>query len=171
MVYNNFSDGFKKTLINAENKAREIGIKDLRPEDIFLELLETADGGIKEVLSLYGIDKKLTLEILNKGILNESPQKRKGVYSGMNRKCKDIILGSVKIAASHTKSRASLEDLMLSLLTNDTWLPSFLEYIGINPGDLEINIRDLVKLQTTDGINPKNTPKEEKNDASIEKLF
>jgi len=44
MVYNNFSDGFKKTLINAENKAREIGFKDLRPEDIFLELLETAKG-------------------------------------------------------------------------------------------------------------------------------
>ena len=44
MVYNNFSDGYKKTLINAENKAREVGFKDLRPEDIFLELLESANG-------------------------------------------------------------------------------------------------------------------------------
>jgi len=42
MVYNNFSDGYKKTLINAESHAREIGRKDLQPEDIFLELLETA---------------------------------------------------------------------------------------------------------------------------------
>jgi len=66
MVYNNFSDGYKKTLINAENKAREIGLKDLQPEDIFLELLENADGGILEILTLYGIDKKLTLEIVNK---------------------------------------------------------------------------------------------------------
>jgi len=53
MVYNNFSDGYKKTLINAENKAREVGFKDLQAEDIFLELLENADGGILEILTLY----------------------------------------------------------------------------------------------------------------------
>ena len=91
MVYNNFSDGYKKTLINAENKAREIGFKDLRPEDIFLELIESCDGGILEVLTLYWIDKKLTLEIINKGLFNTSHSKRKWVYSGMNQKCKDII--------------------------------------------------------------------------------
>jgi ATP-dependent Clp protease ATP-binding subunit ClpA len=89
----------------------------------------------------------------------------------MNKACKDIILGSVKIAASNTKSRASLEDLLISLLTNNNWLPSFLEYIGINPSDLEINIQDLIKLQTTDGMNPKKSAPSEKNDASIEKLF
>ena len=77
MVYNNFSDGYKKTLINAENKAREIGLKDLQPEDIFLELLENADGGILEILTLYGIDKKLTLGIVNKWLFNVSPIKRK----------------------------------------------------------------------------------------------
>lgn len=92
MIYSNFSDGYKKTLINAENKAREVGLKNLLPEDIFLEILETAEGGILEILTLYGIDKKLTLEIINKGILNTSPLKRKGVYSGMHQKCKDIIL-------------------------------------------------------------------------------
>jgi ATP-dependent Clp protease ATP-binding subunit ClpA len=170
MVYNNFSDGYKKTLINAENKAREIGFKDLRPEDIFVELVESCDGGILEVLTLYGIDKKLTLEIINKGLFNTMPGKRKGVYSGMNQKCKDIILGSVKIAAQNTKARASLEDLLLSLLINDAWLPSYLEYIGINPSDLETNINDLHKIGTNDGVNPQKSG-EIKSDASIEKLF
>lgn len=170
MVYNNFSDGYKKTLINAENKAREIGLKWLEPEDIFLELLENADGWILEVLTLYGIDKKLTLEIVNKWVLNIAPNKRKWVYSGMNQRCKDIVLGSVKIAASNSKARASLEDLLLSLLTNDQWLASFLEYIGINPSDLETNIRDLFKIGTTDGIGA-NQSQEAVSDASIEKLF
>ena len=170
MVYNNFSDWYKKTLINAENKARDIGLRDLQPEDIFLELLESASGGILEVLSLYGIDKKLTLEIINKGLFNTSPIKRKWVYGGMSKKCKDIILGSVKIAASNTKARASIEDLLMSLLVNDPWLPSFLEYIGINPSDLETNIADLQKLWTNDGIS-QNNPAAEKTDTSIEKLF
>lgn len=171
MVYNNFSDGYKKTLINAENKAREIGFKDLQPEDIFLEILENADGWILEVLTLYGIDKKLTLEIINKGLFNVSPTKRKWVYSWMHQKCKDIILWSVKIAAQNSKARASLEDLLLSLLLNDNWLANYLEYIGINPSDLETNINDLIKMGTNDGVSPQNSISEEKNDASIEKLF
>ena len=108
MVYNNFSDWYKKTLINAENKAREVGFKDLRPEDIFLELLENADGGILEVLTLYGIDKKLTLEIINKWLFNTQPSKRKWVYSWMHQSCKDIILGSVKIAAEYKKPKANV---------------------------------------------------------------
>lgn len=170
MVYNNFSDGYKKTLINAENKARDIGFKDLRPEDIFLELLESADGGILEILTLYWVDKKLTLEIINKALFNTSPSKRKGVYSWMNQKCKDIILWSVKIAAQNVKAKATLEDLLMSLLINDSWLSSYLEYIGINPSDLETNISDLFKLGTNDGINPQKHD-ENKNDASIEKLF
>lgn len=170
MVYNNFSDWYKKTLINAENKAREVGFKDLRPEDIFLELLETAHGWILEILTLYGIDKKLTLEIINKSLFNTSPSKRKGVYSGMNQKCKDIILWSVKIAAQNTKARATLEDLLMSLLINDTWLASYLEYIGINPSDLETNISDLFKLWTIDGVSTQKAWNK-KSDESIEKLF
>jgi len=47
----------------------------------------------------------------------------------MHRRCKDIILGSVKIAASNSKPRATLEDLLMSLLLNDPWLGSYLEYI------------------------------------------
>lgn len=170
MVYNNFTDGYKKTLINAENKAREIGFKDLQPEDIFLELLETAKWGILEVLTLYGIDKKLTLEIVNKWFFNAAPAKRKGVYGGMHQRCKDIILGSVKVAASNSKAKASLEDLLMSLLTTDNWLPNYLEYIGINPSDLETNIRDLHRLGCIDGEN-KGETNETKSDSSIEKLF
>ena len=78
---------------------------------------------------------------------------------------------TTKIAASNTKARASIEDLLLSLLLNDAWLASFLEYIGINPSDLETNITDLQKIGTHDGISPSTPSSEEKSDTSIEKLF
>ncbi len=170
MTYNNFSKGYKETLIHAENKARELGFKDLQPEDIFSEILEVADGGIAEILNLYGIDKKLTLEIINKGLFNTPPMNRKGVYSGMSQRCKDIILGSVKSAAQNNKPHATLEDLLMSLLVSDSWFPSFLEYVGINPSDLETNIQDLFKIGTIDGFQ-KNDSLAPRSDGSLEKLF
>jgi ATP-dependent Clp protease ATP-binding subunit ClpC len=172
-MYNNFSDAYKKILINAENKAKEIWLKDLQVEDVFLEIVKTAEGGVKEIFSLYGIEAKLVLEIINKWLYNKKSEERKWVYSGMGSKLKDIILWSVKIAASHSKQRASLEDFILSLLKNDTWLSQFLEYIGINTTDIETNFNDLQKLGTIDGKqedNRKNTHFE-KDDESIEKLF
>lgn len=175
MIYNNFSDGYKEILINSENTAKEVGLRDLQIEDIFLEILKSSSGGIKEIFVLYGIDSKLALEIINKGIFNKKTQERKGVYSGMGTKLKEIILWSVKIAASYSKSKASLEDFIISMLKNDTWFQNFLDYIGINASDLETNFHDLQKIGTIDGIGAnvikqKNTP-HDKSDESIEKLF
>ena len=168
MVYSNFSDGYKKALINSENKTKDLGLKNLEVEDVFLEIIRNANGWVKEIFSLYGIDEKLTIEIINKGLFNKKPENRKGVYSGMSSKLKEIILWSVKIAASHSKPKSTLEDFLISLIKNDAWLPEFLGYIGINASDLETNLNDLIGLGTTDG-NKKDQKK--KADESIEKLF
>lgn|GEM_PF-847160 len=151
MIYNNFSDGYKKILIASENRAKEVGLRDLQVEDVFLEIIKNSSGGIKEIFSLYGIDSKLTLEIINKGLFNKKLEERKGVYGGMGTKLKEIILGSVKIAASYSKSKATLEDFLISLVKNDAWFPSFLEYVGINSSDIETNFHDLEKIGTIDG--------------------
>ncbi|MDD3645863.1 MAG: ATP-dependent Clp protease ATP-binding subunit [Candidatus Gracilibacteria bacterium] len=151
MVYNNFSNGYKKALINSENKIKEIGLKDLRIEDVFLELIKHINGVTKELFTIYGIDEKLVLEIINKGIFNEKPEKRKGVYGGMNSKLKEVILSSVKVAASFSKPKASIEDFIIALLRNDTWLTSILDYIGITPSDLETNLIDINKMGALDG--------------------
>lgn len=175
MIYNNFSDGYKKILINSETKAKELGLRDLQIEDVFLEIIKNSSGGIKEIFSLYGIDGKLTLEIINKGLFNKKSEERKGVYGGMGTKLKEIILGSVKIAASYSKPKATLEDFLISMVKNDTWLPSFLEYIGINSSDIETNFHDLQKIGTLDGNGATAMKKQnntlEKDDESIEKLF
>ena len=170
MVYSNFSDGYKKALINSENKTKDLGLKNLEIEDVFLEIIRTSGGWIKEIFTLYGIDEKLTIEIINKGLFNKKPENRKWVYAGMSNKLKDIILGSVKIAATHSKPKSTLEDFLISLIKNDTWLPNFLDYIGINATDLETNLVDLINLWTTDGAWKKES-KKAKADESIEKLF
>ena len=152
MSYNNFSDWYKKALINAENNAKEIWIKELAIEDIFIEIVKTSTGWIKEIFNLYWINEKLTIEIINKGIFNEKLEKRRWVYAGMSHRLKNVILWSVKIAASFSKQKASTEDFLLSILRNDSWLNSFLDYIGITPKDIEKNIIDLNQLWTVDWI-------------------
>ena len=154
MSYNNFSDGYKKILINAENSVKKLGLKELMVEDVFLEIIKHSPGGIKEVLNLYGIDEKLVIEIIGKWVFNETLDKRKWVYAGMNGRLKNIILGSVKIAAGYGKSKASTEDCIISMIQNDAWLKSFLDYIGITPSDLDVNIWDLNKLWVVDGFKP-----------------
>jgi hypothetical protein len=40
----------------------------------------------------------------------------------MNTRLKNTILGSVKIAASFSKQKASIEDFLLSMIRNDSWI-------------------------------------------------
>jgi hypothetical protein len=129
MSYNNFSDWYKKALVNAENNIKEIKLKDLWVEDIFIQIIKNSTWWIKEIFNLYWINEKLTLEIINKWIFNEIYEKRKWVYSWMNSRLKNTILWSVKIAASFSKPKASIEDFLLSMIKNDSWIVSFLDYI------------------------------------------
>jgi hypothetical protein len=64
----------------------------------------------------------------------------------MSSRLKNILLGSMKIAANFSKEKASTEDFILSMLKNDAWLVNFLDYIGIIPSDLETNIVDINNL-------------------------
>ena len=76
MSYNNFSDWYKKALINSEAKIKEMWIKELSVEDVFLEIVKHSSGWIKEICSLYWVNEKLTIEIINKWLFNENPEKR-----------------------------------------------------------------------------------------------
>jgi len=157
MSYNNFSDWYKKALVNAENNIKEISLKDLWVEDIFVQIVKNCTWWIKEIFNLYWINEKLTLEIINKGIFNETYSKRKWVYSWMNSRLKNTILGSVKIAATFSKPKASIEDFLLSMIKNDAWIVSFLDYIGITPSDIEKNLTELNKMGAIDWVKEWNT--------------
>lgn len=168
-MYNNFSDWYKKTLINTENKIKELWLKDLQEEDVFLEIIKTSKGLLQELFSLYWINEKLILDIMWKWILNKKSEERKWVYSWMSAWVKSIILWSVKTAAGYSKPKATLEDFILSSIKSNKWFPSLLDYIWVNPSDIETSLDNLIKAWSVDWINDnKNT---EKADENIEKLF
>jgi len=150
MSYKNFSEGYKETLVNAENNIKKIGLKDLRIEDIFIETIRNLSWATKDIFDLYWIDSKIVLEIINKWVFNEKPEKRKWVYSWMNNELKNIILMSVKTAASFKKAHASTEDFLLALIQNSTWFPNFLDYIGIVSNDIETNLVEINKAGIID---------------------
>jgi hypothetical protein len=47
----------------------------------------------------------------------------------MNNKLKETILFSVKMAASFSKPKATLEDFLLALLKNNSWFSKILDFI------------------------------------------
>ena len=145
MVQNNFSDGYKKALVNSEARVKNIHFSELCQEDVFLEIVINATGTIKEIFNLYGINEKLIIELVGKGHFNKLPEERKWKYRWLDAKMKEIILASVKIAAELGKAKASLEDFLLALLANGDWLPNLLDFIGINISDLEIDLLELQK--------------------------
>ena len=158
MSYKNFSDWYKKTLINAENNSKESGLKELQVEDVFIELVRNSEGWIKEIFNLYWINEKLTFEIVNKWIFNETLENREGVYSGMSNRLKNVILWSAKIASKYSKAKSSSEDFLLSMLENDSWFNSFLDYIGITPSDIEKNLVELNNIWSIDWIKTNSNP-------------
>jgi len=152
MSYNNFSNWYKKILVNSENYIKKIWLKELNIEDVFLEIIKNWTWAVKDIFDLYWINEKLVTEIINKWLFNEKPSNRKWVYSWMSSRLKNCILWSVKIAASFSKPKSSIEDFLISILKNDSWFTSFLDYIGIVSTDIETNIKDLNNLWIIDWL-------------------
>lgn len=152
MIYNNFSDWYKKALINSENKIKSLGYKELLEIDVFLEMLTWLTGWLQEIFWIYGINSELIEELLWIKEIFWNGESRKWVYSGMQNSLKETILLSVKIASNSSKSRASMEDFLLALLKNNGWFSRSLLYVGINPLDIQKNLEDLNASGAIDGL-------------------
>lgn len=152
MIYNNFSDLYKKVLINTENKVKELWYKELNEVDILLWIIWNSTWWIKEIFNIYGINENLIIELLNVKEIFPKQETRKWVYSGMNNHLKETILLSVKTAASFSKPKASVEDFLLALIKNNNWFSKILTYVWINPKDVESNFIELNNLWSIDGI-------------------
>ena len=62
MSYNNFSDWYKKALINSETNIKQIWFKELWVEDVFLEIVKNSTWGIKEILASMELMKNSLLK-------------------------------------------------------------------------------------------------------------
>lgn len=150
MSYNNFSNWYKNILLKTEEKIKNLWLKYLSVEDIFLSIVKDSKTHLREIFNLYWISEKLVLEIVNKWIFNETFEKRKWDYSWMTPRLKNIILWSIEIAASYSKQEASLEDFLISMIINDSWINSFFDYIWITSKDIEKNFRELNEFDIID---------------------
>ncbi|MBW7955070.1 ATP-dependent Clp protease ATP-binding subunit [Candidatus Gracilibacteria bacterium] len=168
MIYNNFSDGYKRVLINTENKVKELGLKDLNEKDIFFEILKESKGALRELFDIFGLNEKLFLELEGVEEIFLKKEKRTGVYSGMNNSLKETILLSVKIASNFTKSKASLEDFLIALVKNNSWFSKSLLYIGINPLDIEKQLVGMNEAGIIDGLGFK---QDDNFDESLDKII
>ena len=137
MIYNNFSDWYKRVLINTENKVKELWLKDLNEKDIFFEILKNSTWALRELFDIFWLNEKLFLELENIEEIFLKKEKRNWVYSWMSNSLKETILLSVKIASNFAKPKASLEDFILALIKNNWWFSKSLLYIWINPIDIE----------------------------------
>ncbi len=155
MIYNNFSDQYKKVLINTENGVKELWYKELTEIDILIWILKESTWAIREIFSLYWINISLIEELGKIKDIMWKIDSRKWVYSWMNNHLKETILLSVKIASSFSKPKASVEDFLLALIKNNWWFNNALTYTWINPLDIEKNLVDLNKIWTIDWMNSK----------------
>ncbi len=151
MIYNNFSDLYKKILINTENNIKELGFKELTEIDIFMSILTNASWGIQEMFYVFWLNESLVLELLPVKEIFWKQENRKWVYAWMSNPLKETILLSVKIAAWYTKEKASVEDFILALIKNNSWFSKLLSYVSVNPIDVENALVELNKLWSIDG--------------------
>jgi hypothetical protein len=65
-MFNNFSDEYKKLMIDTENAVKTGNFPEILPEDVFLEMMKTPSIGVVELFVSYGINEKIVREVINK---------------------------------------------------------------------------------------------------------
>ncbi len=155
MKKNNFSKWYQEILLESEKNIKKFWFKNLKEEDLLLEILRTAEGWLKDVFAIYWINEKLIIEILQLSPFNTRIKNRKWEYIWMDKWLKDTILMSFKIAANFKKSEASLEDFVLAMITKKWWFTKMLEFVGIIPSDIEGHFSEINSMWVIDGQNPK----------------
>lgn len=146
-MFTNFTEEYKKVLIEAENNTKIKWYKEIISEDIFLEIIKFQGWIIYDLFSSYWINEKITIEVLTQAGFSKSFESRTWEYSWIGKSLKDIIISSVKIAAWYEKKKAWIEDFLLAMLkTNGGWFINYLDFLWINPKDFEQN---LVNINST----------------------
>lgn len=143
----NFSDQYKTILINSENTVKAKWFIEVISEDVFIEILKNNQWWVSDVFHSFWINEKIALEILtSQTSFNLTKPWRKWEYVWMSKELKDFIVSSVKIAAWYEKKQAWLEDFILAILkTPKSWLNFFLDFIWVNPKDIEIALTNINK--------------------------
>lgn len=71
-MYANFTEEYKRLMIETENAVKASGWSEILPEDVFLRALEIKTGPIHELFADCGVNTKIANEVLAKPPFNRS---------------------------------------------------------------------------------------------------
>lgn len=143
----NFTPEYRKALIEAENTVKTNWFKEVVGEDVFLEIVKSQKWAVQDMFSSYWVNEKIVLEVLTQKQFWIFDSSRKWDYIWMSKALKDTIVSSVKVAASFDKKQAGIEDFILAVIkNNDVWFSNFLNFVWLNPKDIEQTLIGLTKI-------------------------
>lgn len=125
------SDDYRQLLIESEARVKAQGLSEMTPFDLILTLFYEAKGPVRELLTSFGLSLKVFQDVFDKQPFLTFKNVAFGSYVGMSPALKELIVASLKIAASHEKRRAGVEDMLIALLktASEPWLYRFLDFV------------------------------------------
>lgn len=101
-----------------------------------------------DLFTSFGVNDGILVDVLSRPPFSTDLSHRKGDYIGISARLKELIVLSMKVAASFSKPHAGVEDFLLALFRAETeaWFYQLLDFIGITPKDFETQTTDINKL-------------------------
>jgi ATP-dependent Clp protease ATP-binding subunit ClpC len=146
-MLNQFNDEYKAVMLAAENRVRQFGHKEIIPEDIIVQIASIKSGNIYDLFTSFGLNDVIILDVLSRPPF--APQvSRDGTYMGISDRVKNLIVMSMKVAASFQKSQAGIEDFLLAIfrVESENWFYQLLDFVGISPKDFETQVVEINTL-------------------------
>lgn len=147
-MLNQFTEEYKNIMLAAENRAKQFGYSEILPEDVVIQIAHIQEGNMYDLFTSFGINDQIVIDILSRPPFVHQDGIRDGAYVGISQRVKDLIVMSMKVAASFQKSQASVEDFILAIfrIQTENWFYQLLDFIGISPKDFENQLIEINKL-------------------------
>jgi hypothetical protein len=112
-----------------------------------VQVAKVQSGNIYDLFGSFGINDAILIDLFSRSPFLLEGGNRAGDYTGISPRLKQVIVDSMKNAAKFQKGQAGLEDFLLALLNaeGDNWFIQILDFIGIDPKALEI---ELIEINT-----------------------
>lgn len=146
-MLNQFNEEYKWVMLSAENRVRQFGYREILPEDVMVEIAWVKNGNIYDLFTSFWLNESLFLDVLSRPPFAPLIA-RDGTYIGISDRVKQLIVLSMKIAASFQKSQAGIEDFLLALFRTESenWFYQALDFVWVSPKDFETQVVEINTL-------------------------
>lgn len=144
-MLNQFNEEYKNIMLSAEQRVKQLGYKEISPEDVIIQMAALQSGNTYDLFSSFGLNDSILIDVLSRPPFFDTDTPRDGSYIGISQRVKDLIVMSMKIAASFQKSQAGIEDFLLALyrIPTENWFYQMLDFVGVSPKDFETQVIEI----------------------------